>query len=1010
MSEAGPASWTDRFVQRPVLAVVLSLLLTLLGVAGFLRLGVREIPDVETPVVTVSTSWPGADPAIVESDVTEVLEREINGIEGVRTLTSSSQDGRSEITVEFELGRDLDEAANDVRGRVDRVRSRLPEGVRDPGIEKADGSGQPSMFLRLRGESGDLLAITDVADTIVRERLENVPGVSSVDLFGARVYAMRLDLDVAKMAARGVTVADLERALAAGNVELPAGRIEGDATQLTVRLDAGLRTADQFGALVLRGGPEGRVYLRDVATVRLGAENERTSARADGVASVSLAVYPQTRANVVEISDAVQARLPGIQADLPAGYDVDVVFDRAFSVRDAIEEVELTLGIAFGLVVLVIFGFFRSVRSTLVPALAIPVSLVGTFLVLWSAGFTLNVFTLFGLVLAIGLVVDDAIVVLEHIVRHLEAGRPPAEAALAGTREITTAVVATTLSLLVVFVPIMFTGGATGRLFLEFGVTVAASVALSMVVALTLTPVLTRALVRVAPRPEEGALLRSFVRSFAVVRRFPWLVVPVLVVSGVVGAAGWAALPREFFPLEDRNNFMLRLDAQEGATFEWMDARVRELEAQVIPQVPERRVAIARVASGRGGVAAGTNTGMLFISLVPKAERTRSQMQIVSDLKATLGQVTAFRVVPIQSPTVGQGFASPLQFVIQHADFDVLAADLPRLVAAARAVPGLAQVNENLRLDRPELLLTVDREEAAAVGVAPIEVSRALQVLTVGVELGRFKRGVRQYPVIAQLLRADRDEPADLARIQLRGRDGALVPMSNLVSGRERTAAATRHHYARSPAVTLSANLDGITLGEAIDRVRAMAEAELGPGFRTALAGQAKDLEEGSASLGTVFALALLLVYLLLAAQFDSFVAPISVMFTVPLAVAGALGALWAFGQSMSFFSQVALILLVGLVTKNGILIVEYARHAEAERGLSPWDAAAEAARLRFRPILMTSVATIGGAVPIALGVSGQGRAALGIAVVFGMATATFFTLYVTPVVYATLAGRRHST
>lgn len=998
-------AWTDRFIERPVLSLVLSLLIVLLGIMGFTRLGVRETPDIETPVVTVSTSWPGADPALVESDVTEVIEREVNGIEGVRTLSSSSLDGRSEITIEFSLDRDLEEAANDVRARVDRVRARLPREVLDPSIEKADAAGQPMMFLRLAAEDGDLLAITDVAETIVRERLENVGGVSGVDLFGARVYAMRLELDAAKMAARSVTIADIERALSAGNVDIPAGRIEGMATQLTVHLDGGLRTPEQFGALVIRGSGNAPVYLRDLATIRLGAENERSAARADGAPSLSLAVNPQAKANVVDISDEVQRRLPDIQADLPPGYSLDIVFDRAFSVRDSIHEVELTLAVAFGLVVLVTFLFLRDLRSTLVPAIAIPVSLIGTFLVLWAAGFTINVFTLFGLVLAIGLVVDDAIVVLENIVRHLEEGASPTEAALAGTRQITVAVVATTASLLVVFLPVIFTGGSTGRLFLEFGVTVAASVAISMVVALTLTPMLTAKLVRAgAHKAEDGLLARGFAVTFGWVRRFPALVVPVLLLAAAVGVGGWMKLPTEFFPLEDRNNFILRTEAQEGATFEWMDARMREVEAQVIPLVPERRVALARVASGRGGIAAGTNTGMIFFSLKPKSERDRSQQQIVAALKPVLAKVTAFRVIPIQSPTIGRGFSSPLQFVLQHPDFDTLARALPGFLQAARQLPGLSAVNEDLRLDRPELALAVDRERAAAIGIPLADVARSLQVLTGGSEIGRFKRGVRQYPIIAQLIRADRDEPTDLSRIELRAPGGALVPLTNLVKAEERIAAATRFHYARSPSATISANVDGITLGQGIERLQALADETLEPGFRTALAGQAKDLAEGSASLATLFGLALLLVYLLLAAQFDSFIAPISVMLTVPLALAGALGSLVLFGQSMSFFSQVALILLVGLVTKNGILIVEYARQQEHDRGLDPWAAASEAARLRFRPILMTSIATIGGSIPIALGLSGAGRASLGIAVTFGMFTATVLTLYVTPVVYATLA------
>ncbi|MFZ5479652.1 MAG: efflux RND transporter permease subunit [Myxococcota bacterium] len=1000
-------SVTDVFIRRPVLAVVISLLLCLLGGMGYQLLGVRETPDVESPVVTVTTSWVGADPAIVESDVTEPLERELNGIEGVRTLSSTSQDGRSEITVEFELERDLEDAANDVRSRVARARRQLPDEVDEPTVEKSDASGQPIMFLRLAGEGSDLLEITEVADTIVRSRIENVPGVSGVDLFGAQAYAMRLDLDAARMASRGVTVSDLERALQAGNVELPTGRIEGQSTQLTLHLDGGLRTPEQFGALVVRADDAGRVYLRDVATVRLGGANERTAARADGVPSISVAIMPQAKANVVDISDEVRARLPEVQDDLPAGMSLDLVFDRADSVRTSIHDVQLTLLVAFALVVAVIFAFLRDLRATLVPALAIPVSIVATFLVLWIAGFTINVFTLFGLVLAIGLVVDDAIVVLENIVRHMEEGASPFDAAILATREISGAVVATTLVLVVVFLPVVFTGGATGRLFLEFGVTVAASVAISMIVALTLTPMLTSRLVRVHAKHDAtpGLLDRVFRRTLHLVLKSPWLVLPVLAGALLTGVLGISTIPREFFPIEDRNSFIIRTEAQEGATFEFMDARTRELEALLIPLVPERRVALARVASGRGGIASPTNTGMLFFSLKPRGERDRSQQEIVDSLRGPLSQVTALRAIPIQFPTVGRGFSTPLQFVVQHPDFDTLAASLGAFVQAVRETPGLSSVNEDLKLDRPELNLTIDREKAAALGVPLREVARTLQVLTGGIDISTFKRGVRQYDVVAELERGGRDEPGDLGGVYVRAADGSLVPLSNLVTTEERTAASTRYHYQRAPSATISANVDGITLGEGIERVEALAREKLPPGFRTALAGQAKDFAEGTSSLATMFVLALLLVYLLLAAQFDSFVAPVSIMLSVPLALAGAFAALQVTGMTLSFFAQVGLILLVGLVTKNGILIVEYARHLREDEGLGPWEAAEKATRLRFRPILMTSVATIGGALPIAFGLSGSSRSALGVAVAGGMLSATILTLYVTPVVYAALAS-----
>jgi multidrug efflux pump len=1012
---AGP---TDIFVQRPVLSAVISLLVLLLGVMGYGLLGVRETPDVESPIVSVSTSWPGADPAIMETDVTEVLERELNGIEGVRTMSSTSQDGRSEIRIEFELGLDIEAAANDVRGRVGQARRRLPDDVDEPIVSKSDSSGDSIMFIRLAGEGLDLLDVTEVADTIVRERIENIPGVSGVDLNGARVWAMRLELDAARLAARRVTVGDIEAALRAGNVDVPAGRLEGAATQLTLSVQSGLRTPEEFGALIVRADGDGQVYLRDVASVRLGAENERTAARTEGMPTITLSVNPQAKANVVDVADEVKRRLSVIEADLPSGMTLEVVYDRAEAVRASIRDVEHTLFVAFGLVVAVIFLFLRDLRSTLVPAVAIPVSLVGTFLVLWIAGFTLNVFTLFGLVLAIGLVVDDAIVVLENIVRRLEEGDSPHEAALVGTRQIAGAVVATTLSLVVVFLPVVFTGGATGRLFLEFGVTVAASVALSMVVALTLTPMLCAKLLKARVRAEhtggEPAVRRvplwerAFNATLGLVMRRPWLVVPMLLGAVGIGGYGVSTIPQEFFPIEDRGMFNVRTEAPEGTTFEWMDARMAEFEEILGPLVPERRMMLARVATGRGGVSGATNSGMIMFPLVPRGERDRTQQQIVDALRGPLAEITAFRAVPTQSPTVGRGSSSPLQFVLQHPDFDTLADALPAFVAAMSDLDGLSSVNPDLKLNRPELRLVVDREKAAALGVSIRDVVRTVQVLTGSSEVSTFKRGVRQYKVVAELGRDGRDEPADLAGIHLRTPGGAMVPLSNFVKWEEQSAPSTRYHYDRAPSATISANLDGITIGEGIARARALAET-LPEGFRTALSGQSKDFEEGSSSLLQMFLLALALVYLLLAAQFDSFVAPVSILLSVPLALAGAFTALLITGSTLSFFAQVGLILLVGLVTKNGILIVEYARQLRDDEGLLPWAAAERATQLRVRPILMTSVATIGGAIPIALGMSGSGRSALGIAVVGGMLSATVLTLYVTPVVYAALAsiGRR---
>jgi multidrug efflux pump len=1007
-------TFTDIFIHRPVLAAVISLVVLLLGGIALFQLPIRETPELQPPTVTINTSWPGADPAIVETDVTEILEREINGIEGIRTLTSTSREQASQIVVEFELERDLEEAANDVRARVSRARRRLPEDVEEPVIEKADADASPVLFMRLLDPNKSLLELTEIADTLVRERLQTVSGVSNVEIFGEQKYAMRVELDPVAVASRSIDLAQIQQALSLGNVDAPGGRMEGQATELSVRVDAGLRTPEEFEQLVVSEKDGAIVRLGDIADVRLGAENERTAARSDGIPAITVAVVPQARANIIEIVDEVMERLDSIREDLPEGTELEVTFDRTQAVRSSIEEVEETLLIAFSLVVLVIFAFLRDFRSTLVPALAIPVSIVGTFLFLWLAGFSINVFTLFGLVLAIGIVVDDAIVVLENIYRRIEEGMDPMSAAVQGTRQIVFAVLATTVSLAVVFLPILFVGGTTGRLFLEFGSTVAVSVMLSGLVALTLTPMLCSRLLqhihsrgRVYQATErffEG-LNSLFGRSLDRFAKRPVLAYGVLALSLLAGLIGYQSLPREFFPIEDRNSFMIRVLAPEGTSFPYMNARMSELEPELMEAVPERRALLSRVASAPGGVAASANTGMYFVALQPKEERERSQQEIVTALRGKLGGVTAFMTVPIQSPTVGRGFNAPLQFVLLHPDFEELAKVLPGFVAEVRKIPGLSSVNEDLKLNRPELSVAVDREKAAAAGVSPRDVARTLQVLTANLELSQFKRGSRSYPVLVGLTPDARATPDDLGRIEVRTRTGDTVPLGNLVTFTERSASSSRFHFDRSPSATISANVDGITLGEGIERIEALAAEKLPEGFRTALAGEAREFADSNQALLLMFVLAVALVYLALAAQFDSFIDPICILVSVPLALTGAFVGLALFGMTLSFFAQVGLILLIGLVTKNGILIVEYAKQEQIEHGLSRWDSALLAARIRFRPVLMTSVATIVGALPIALGFSSESRAPLGVSVVAGMTVATVLTLYVTPVIYATVAS-----
>jgi multidrug efflux pump len=1008
------AAFTDRFVQRPVLAIVISLVLVLLGAYSGTRLGVKETPSVESPVVTVTTTWPGADPAIVESDVTEILERQLNGIEGLRTLSSISREQTSAITLEFNLDRDLEAAANDVRSKVSLARRDLPLDAEEPVVEKADADAQAVMYLQVSQEGRSLLDLTEMADILVRERLQTIAGVSSVQIYGEQKYAMRVEIDPQALAARGLTVQQIGAALQANNVDAPAGRIEGQSSEMSVRVDEGLRTPEAFERLIVSDAGGSPVYLGDVARVRLGAEDERSAGRADSLPAISIGVVPQANANILDIADQVYQRLPDIERDLPAGAELTVAYDRTRAVRSSLKEVVETLGLAFVLVVIVIFGFLRDVRSTLVPVVAIPVSLVGTLLFLWIADFTINVFTLFGLVLAIGMVVDDAIVVLENVYRRIEEGEPPREAALLGTRQIAFAVLATTVSLVAVFLPVIFTGGTSGRLFLEFGSTVAVSVALSALVALTLTPALCAAVLR--PAGKRGWFFRGtdrvfqwmnaiFASTLRGVFRFPALVAPVVLVALLGGAIGWSWLPREFFPIEDRNVFMVLVQAPEGSGFSWMNARMHELEPDLMNAVPERKVLLTRVGAGPGGVSAAGNSGMFIFPLAPKEERERRQQDIVAGLRPVLGGVTAFQAIPVQFPTVGRGFSPPLQFVIQNADFEKLAEELPKFVQAMRQIPGLSAVNEDLRLNRPELRIRVDRDKAAAMGVSIHDLAYTMQVMTSSLELSQFKRGSRSYKVLVGVAPEFRDSPLDLQAFQVPARDGAMVPLANLVSLDEGSAASARYHYQRSPSATISANLDGITLGEGIARVQKMADETLPEGFRTALAGQSKDFADSTAGLAAVFGLAVALVYLTLVGQFDSFVDPISILLAVPIALAGAFAGLALCGMTMSFFSQVGLILLIGLVAKNGILIVEYAHQLRAQQGLDRWEAAYEAAKLRFRPILMTSVATTGGALPIALGFSSESRAPLGVTVVAGMVVATGLSLYVTPVLYAALGS-----
>jgi multidrug efflux pump len=996
-----------------VLAVVISLVLVLFGLVSVFTLGVREYPDVDPPIVTITTNYAGASPDVIDAAITEPLEQAINGVAGIRTMSSTSRDGASEIRVEFDLDVSLSEAANDVRDKVALARRSLPLDAEAPIVEKADADASPIIFMPVFSGTKSVLEVSDIADRLIRERVQTIPGVASVRIFGEKRYAMWLRLDAERMAAHGVTPMDVANALDRENVDLPAGRVEGASIELGIRAESRLTTPEEFARMVIRSGPGRPVRLEDVGRAELGAENPRSSVKRQGLPMVSIALLPQPGANAIAIADEFYSRLDEIRRQLPPDVEVDVGYDFTTYVRRSIKEVEETLLIAFGLVAVVILFFLRDFRAMLVPVVAIPVSIVATFFVMYLAGFTINILTLVGLVLAIGLVCDDAIVVLENVYRKIEDGASPLDAALEGTREVYSAVIATTLALVAVFVPVVFLGGLTGRLFREFGIVVAGSVGISALVALSLSPMMCRFVLSAKPshdgwlyrltEPVLGGITRGYsatVRGFVRVR---WLAVVVLGLASAGSYFAFKALPRELAPLEDRSNVRVAVKAPEGATFEYTAAALDRIATRVDAAIPEVSRSFAITARGSSAV----NTGFFSIYLTEPHQRTRSQEQIFQELSKLIAPVDDVRVFPSQPPTIGARFAGqPLQYVIQAPTLDALVEVLPKFVEAAQGRPELRFVDSDFKLSRPELKLEVNRAKAADLRVGIQDVARTLQLGFGEQRVGYFLMQGRQYRVMAQLERRERDAPDDVSRLFVRSQNGEMIGLDNLVESREGVAPSAIYRFDRSVAATISAGMaPGKTLGDGIDAMDEVAREILPAGYRTSLAGEARDFQQSSSSLAFAFGLAILLAYLVLAAQFDSFLDPLVIMLTVPLSLVGGLGSLVVTGASLNVFSQIGLIMLIGLITKNGILIVEFANQAKA-RGVGPVEAALEAAETRFRPVLMTSVATVLGVSPIAfsLGTASGSRQSLGIAVMGGMVIGTLFTLYVVPALYALLS------
>jgi multidrug efflux pump len=1005
-------------IERPVLTIVLSLLILLLGGVGFVFLGVREYPSVDPPVVTVSTNYTGANADIIESQITEPLEESINGIAGIRSLTSTSSDGRSGITVEFELGIDMEAAANDVRDRVSRATRNLPPDIDPPVVSKSDADASPIISLVVQSDRRDLLELTSIANDVFKERLQTIPGVSDIRIWGEKKYSVKLLIDPAKLAAHNLTPLDVRNALNRENVELPSGRIEGYATELSIRTFGRMSTPEEFNDLIIKESGGSTVKLRDIGRAVLAPENERTILRGNGgIPMVGVAITPQPGSNHLAIAEEFYRRLEQIKRDVPPDLVYGIALDTTVNIRKGISEVAETIIIAFLLVLLVIFVFLRHWRTTIIPMLAIPISLIGTFFIMYLAHFTINILTLLGIVLSTGIVVDDAIVVLENIYSKIERGMNPREAGHAGSQEIYFAILSTTITLASVFLPIIFLQGLTGRLFREFGIVVAGSVLISAFVSLTLTAMLS-ALTLHKTEHESRIFLASerlFNRLVAgyrtslerfVARR--WLAPIVMIMSvGIIFLIG-SRIPSELAPLEDRSRVVISATAPEGTAYDAMYDYMGKLLA-VADSLPERDVLMSITAPGFGSSA--TNSGFVRINLTPPDKRNRSQQEIADALSSRLRKETFARTYVTQEQTIGGGGRGglPIQYVIQAPTLDKLKDVIPAFMERAQADTMFQTVDLNLKFNKPEITIQIDRNRARSLGVTVRDIAETLQLYFSGQRYGFFIMNGKQYSVIAQASRVNRDKPSDLSSVYLRNSRGDLIQLDNLVTISYRSSPPQLYRFNRFAAATVSAApARGHTLGQGIAAMDHIAADVLDKSFTTSLSGTAKDYSESSNTLLFAFLLALTLVYLILSAQFESFRDPLTIMFTVPLAIAGAVLALWVFGQTFNIFSQIGIIALVGIVTKNGILIVEFANQRKSQ-GLQLREAVIDAAAQRFRPILMTSLATVFGALPIALalGAAARSRISLGIVIIGGLLFSLGLTLYVIPALYTYISRKK---
>ncbi|MBW3550293.1 MAG: efflux RND transporter permease subunit [Proteobacteria bacterium] len=1010
---------SDISIRRPVFATVINLVVLLVGIIAYDRLAVRQIPNVDTPVITVNTAYPGASAQVIESQVTQPIEDSLSGVEGIEFMQSVSREQSSQVTVRFRLDRDPDGAASDVRDRVAQAQQFLPDEVDPPVIQKQEADAQPIIYLAFSSDRHSRVEIADIAERLVKDRIQTIPGVAQAQVFSS-TYAMRVWLQPQRLAGFGLTPADVEAALRAQNVEIPAGRVEGSDREFTVLSETDLRTPEQFGQVIVgnsRGDAGGSGYLvrlRDVARIELGSQEERFRARFNGVNAVPLAVVKQAVANPLDISEALEQMLPRIQQTLPDGMNIQVAFDSTIFIENSIDEVYKTVAEAVLLVIVVIFLFLRSWRATLIPLVTIPISLVGAFGLMYAFGFTINTLTLLAMVLAIGLVVDDAIVMLENIHRHIEEGMPPYQAALKGSKEIGFAIVAMTLTLVAVYVPLAFSTGRTGKLFIEFALTLAGAVLVSGFVALTLSPMLSSKLLRrekqhgrfyVAGERVLGWMDRNYRRGLTRVLavRARWVVVGVAAVVFGGALLMFMQLPDELAPQEDQGFIIGFGVAPEGSTVEYTDRYARMMEAHFaqLPQV-ERYFQIV-------GFPSVTNT-IGFVMLKDWDQREVSTAQVHAGLLPQFMGIPGIMAFPTLPPPLGQdGFGQPVNFVVQSTgSWEELGATVQQLMAKIAENPQLINADSDLKLDKPQLKISLNRDKVAAVGSDVATVGRTLETMLGGRNVTRFKRGSEQYDVIVQVEDADRRTPGDLSNIFVRGGDGQMVQLSNLVDVEETVAAKELNHFNKLRAATISAGLaPGYSMGEALDWME-NALAEVAPDAQYDLTGQSREFRESASDFAMIFALAVVFIFLVLAAQFESWVDPLVILLAVPLAAFGAFLALTLTGGSWNIYSQIGLVTLVGLIAKHGILIVEFSNQLQ-EQGKSKLDAVIEAAALRLRPILMTTGAMVLGSLPLAIaaGAGAEARNQIGLVIVGGMSIGTVFTLFVVPVMYL-LIGRNH--